>query len=69
MLTDPPCQFHHGNSKFILLESSAQDSVYKGETNGGRTTECDRFKTNGNYVCVTIRSSTIQFTAVVDTVL
>ena len=66
MLTDPLCQFHHGNSDFVLLESSAQDSVFKGETNGDRTTECDRFKTNGNYIFVTIRlsSSTIQFMAV-----
>ena len=63
MLTDPPCHFHYGNSDFVLLESSEQDPVYKGETNGDRTTECDRFKTNGNYICVTIRlsSSTIQF--------
>ena len=66
MLTDTLCQLHHGNSDFVLLESSAQDSVYKRGANGDRTTECDRFKTNGNYICVTIRlsSRTIQFTAV-----
>lgn len=57
MLTDPPCQFHHGNSYFVLLESSVQDSIYKEETNGEGTTECDRFNTNGNYICVRSRLS------------
>jgi len=66
VLTDPPCQIHYGNSYFVLLESSAPDFIYTGETNGDETTECDRFKTNGNYIGVKSRwsSSTIQYEAV-----